>query len=337
MYSEYSPNGSRNKVDIALKYNYKSLIFIEIKSSDKLSNKTELEKAEIQLRNYNVDLTALFNILTDGNMWRFYYSQEGGTFSEKCFKVINMQVDDSEDLETVFHSFLSKENVSNGNSKREAFEYLKSSRKQQIMEESIPASRRLLEVDYLLTPVAALQKVVKERTGIEVSSEEALELFLKLEKQKREIKNLPTKAAKISTKVARILPQTSNVKKYTLTKPFNMKFTSIESSDIEGESANVWIKLLRILISQLYNENVPIQNMIASCKMLNIKYGVIKGEKGFRHIPRTEYSLQNIEATKVAEAMLRLATKYNKRIKIVARWDDKPKAQFPGEQCIIEN
>ncbi|MCX6235305.1 MAG: type I restriction enzyme HsdR N-terminal domain-containing protein [Bacteroidetes bacterium] len=46
------------KVDIALFCNkdYPS-IFIEIKSSDKLNNQAELAKAEINLKDYNADLT----------------------------------------------------------------------------------------------------------------------------------------------------------------------------------------------------------------------------------------------------------------------------------------
>ena len=54
-----------SKVDIALfSTPRKPDIFIEVKTIGKI--RSDLEKTEIQLRNYNRDNTALFSIITDG-------------------------------------------------------------------------------------------------------------------------------------------------------------------------------------------------------------------------------------------------------------------------------
>ncbi|MFK7904623.1 MAG: hypothetical protein AB8B69_05845 [Chitinophagales bacterium] len=75
-----------------------------------------------------------------------------------------------------FLSFLSKENILNDSAKKEAYEYLQLSRKQRIIEESISPAKRLLESNYLLTPIDALKQIVKEK-GINISTEEAIEFL----------------------------------------------------------------------------------------------------------------------------------------------------------------
>ena len=117
------PNEDRTKVDLALFVNsYTPSVFIEIKAVDKIGN--NLASIEKQLRDYNRNNTALFSIITDGKMWRFYLSQTGGEFAQKCFKVINIQDDDTDDLEIMFTYFLSKEEIASGSAEQEANNYL---------------------------------------------------------------------------------------------------------------------------------------------------------------------------------------------------------------------
>jgi len=165
------PNEDSTRVDIALFDNTPSpSVFIETKALGKLD--TELAKYEVQLRDYNRNNTAPFSIITDGREWRFYYSQTGGEFSQKCFKVLDLLNDDVDDIELSFYAFLSKEDIRSGKAKNEAETYLKLSQKQRAMEDAFPQARRqILESPFPSLP-EALVKIVAEE-GYTVSIEEA--------------------------------------------------------------------------------------------------------------------------------------------------------------------
>jgi len=165
------PNEDSTRVDIALFDNTPSpSVFIETKALGKLE--TELEKYEVQLRDYNRNNTALFSIITDGREWRFYYSQTGGEFSQKCFKVLDLLNDDVDNIELSFYTFLSKEDIRSGKAKNEAETYLKLTRKQRAMEDALPQARRqILESPFPSLPEALVKIVVEE--GYTVSIEEA--------------------------------------------------------------------------------------------------------------------------------------------------------------------
>jgi hypothetical protein len=165
------PNEDSTRVDIALFDNTPSpSVFIETKALGKLE--TELAKYEVQLRDYNRNNTALFSVITDGREWRFYYSQTGGEFSQKCFKVLDLLNDDFDDIELSFYTFLSKEDIRSGKAKNEAETYLKLTQKQRAMEDALPQARRqILESPFPSLP-EALVKIVAEE-GYTVSIEEA--------------------------------------------------------------------------------------------------------------------------------------------------------------------
>jgi len=165
------PNEDSTRVDIALFDNIPSpSVFIETKALGKLN--TELEKYEVQLRDYNRNNTSTLSIITDGREWRFYYSQTGGEFSQKCFKVLDLLNDDVGDIELSFYTFLSKEDIRSGKAKNEAETYLKLSQKQRAMEDALPQARRqILESPFPSLP-EALVKIVAEE-GYTVSIEEA--------------------------------------------------------------------------------------------------------------------------------------------------------------------
>lgn len=120
VYPDYrvSPTGSEI-VDLALfAKGFRASVFISIKSPDGMVE--NLVKFEGQLREYNRANPATFSILTDGKNWRFYLSNKGGEFSDKCYKIINIQDDDIGELEKVFSSLLSKQEILAGNSLKEA-------------------------------------------------------------------------------------------------------------------------------------------------------------------------------------------------------------------------
>ena len=127
-----APHEDKTRVDIALFDAFKNpCVFIEIKAVGTLNDR--IGHIERQLRDYNRNLTALFCVITDGNIWRFYYSQTGGEFSEKCFRKINILEDQIDDVELNFDAFLSKEEIINGQAKKEAENYLRLSQKQKLM------------------------------------------------------------------------------------------------------------------------------------------------------------------------------------------------------------
>lgn len=165
------PNEDSTRVDIALFDNpHTPTVYIETKAIGKLD--TELAKYEIQLRDYNRNNTAPFSIITDGRKWRFYYSQTGGEFSQKCFKVIDLLNDDIDDIELSLFAFLSKEAIHSGKAKKEAETYLQLSQKQRAMEDAFSKARKfILEPPFPSLP-EALVKIV-ETDGYIVSIDEA--------------------------------------------------------------------------------------------------------------------------------------------------------------------
>jgi len=130
-------------------------VFMEIKAVGKL---VDISRVEIQLRDYNRNNTAMFSIITDGQTWRFYYSQAGGEFSTKCFKTLDLLVDELDELEITFRTFLSKSEIVNGNSKHFAEEAFQSNQKQRVIEKLLPkAHKMVLEPPYPSLPQALIE------------------------------------------------------------------------------------------------------------------------------------------------------------------------------------
>jgi len=180
------PNEDISRVDIALFSNeyLPPLIFIEIKSVGKID--TDLFRIEKQLRDYNRNNTAQFSIITDGKKWRFYYSQTGGEFSQKCFKVIDIMQNDLSDIINSLTLFLSKDEILSGNSKKEAERLLKLNQKQRALEDALPRARRMIsEYPFPSLPRALVEIVSK--LGFTINEEEAKE-FAQKSTQKNIIK-----------------------------------------------------------------------------------------------------------------------------------------------------
>lgn len=160
------PHEDQTKVDLALILTPNTpSVFIEIKALGKL--KGNIGVIERQLRDYNRNNTAMFSVMTDGQNWRFYYSQTGGEFTDKRFKTFDIKNDDMDDIELFLHSFLSKSEISKGNSKADAESYLQAGRKERSMESAYPkASRMTLLPPFPSLPQALVQLVSEENNPI---------------------------------------------------------------------------------------------------------------------------------------------------------------------------
>lgn len=344
VYTEFKPNpyNDNKKLDIALFLNgHTPSVFIEIKSPDKLNNKTELDKAETQLKDYNADLTALFTILTDGNQWRFYYSQEGGTFSQKRFKTIRLVSDDLEDIEIAFEMFLRKEVVQNGKAKKEAYSYLQLSRKQKIMEESMPEARRAVETNPLLNLVLALKKTTLSR-GLNISEDEALD-FIKNHNAKKtshiELSNtrdIGTSTRIISTPHAPLpttVPISSQRTNYGSNPP-DLTHTKLENGLIGNYKINSWSGLITVCLRQLFNSGWTIEK-VHSLTTINIKSGHIT-ESGFKVIDGYQYSFQGLDANRSARALIDLSKASGLNLVVDFVWRDKQGAIYPNQKGRIK-
>jgi predicted type IV restriction endonuclease len=303
-----SPDEDKTKVDLALFTNaYSPSVFIEIKYLGKIFDKlTQIEK---QLRNYNRDNTAIFSIISDGRIWRFYYSQTGGEFSKKFFKQIDLLEDDIEDIELHFLTFLNKDEIQNGNAEKEAAKYLTLSQKQKAMEDAIPQARRLIQEPPFPSLPEALINIL-EKNGITISIEEAIDY----------IKNTPTKKAE---SLDQFVEEKINVNKTIL--PYDneedFRFTKILLGKIEKDSSKSWNQLLRIAIKYALNKGLKLYE-INSIINANIKSGHYY-EHGYKPVPDKNYSMQDLDATKAANNLKKLAQKVGLSLYVEFEWRDK--------------
>ncbi|MGI4740962.1 MAG: DUF4357 domain-containing protein [Janthinobacterium lividum] len=175
VYTEFKPvkTEDNTKVDIALfAGNYSNdTVFIECKAVGKVND--DLAKVEMQLRDYNRNNTALFTIITDGQIWRFYFSFAGGEFSQKLFKILDIANDSIEDLEQHFQSFLSKPSIFSGNAKSLAQDYLNLSQKEKAMKDSLPEAEKLIAMPPFLSLPDALVSLLNKK-GLPLTREEAI-------------------------------------------------------------------------------------------------------------------------------------------------------------------
>ncbi len=184
-----APNEDKTRVDIALFDDFKNpCVFIEIKAVGKLTDR--IGYIERQLRDYNRNLTALFCVITDGDIWRFYYSQTGGEFSQKCFRKIKLLEDQIDDIELNFDAFLSKNEILNGQAKKEAENYLRLNQKQKLMSSLLTKARQKVDSPpYPSLPDALIE--LMRQLGFEITKEEAVK-FIKENYRRDEFERIAT-------------------------------------------------------------------------------------------------------------------------------------------------
>ena len=283
-----SPAEDKTRVDIALFTNQNfPCVFIEIKAVGGITGR--LSEIERQLRDYNRNNTALFSVITDGKEWRFYYSQTGGEFSQKCFKIIDILEDDLDEVAKSLFTFLSKSEIDNGNAQREAENYLRLSQKQRAMEDSLPHARRLVQEPPYQSLPECLQNLVRQK-GFQVTLEDAIAYI------KNSIDKKPLPIEGFSSSIVPTPPSPSSVVSRRLNpdNPESVKFTKILEAEFGEERVTGWNSLLEVGICLALKKGITF-NELQNSLSTNLKNGY-HNQEGYHPIDRTNVSMQGMNA-----------------------------------------
>lgn len=335
--SEYSatPYEDSTRVDIALfSTPRRPDVFVEVKAVGKISSNS-LQRAELQLRDYNRDNTASFSIITDGQIWRFYLSQSGGKFSDKCFKVVDILNDDLDGIEVSLCAFLKKIEIENGNAIREAHKYLRLTEKQRVMEDLLPQARRvILEPPFPSLPNALLELVAEE--GFTINVEEAQD-FIKATANRIPLilqppldppKNVP------ADKPQTVFGTTTETLTFRPDEPPNLSHTKIIEARIGSQMANSWNNLLICAIKIAIEKQLPI-NELQSISV-PVKEGQVNTD-GYSPLSGTSVSFQNVDANRAWHLTFALvAKKLNVAVLVKFRWREKDGAANPGKEGLLQ-
>lgn len=239
--AEFLPvrNEDTTKVDLAL-FAQSGIpsVYIEVKAVGRIDSRT-LPDVERQIRDYNRNNTALFSIITDGRTWRFYYSQTGGEFSDKCFKQLDLLDSTVDDAELALISFLHKDEIVSGSAKEEAEKYLRLTRKQRVIQDSIQEAQRISQENPYPSWPQALAEVVK-RKGYEIPFDEAGRYI-------NEFKQKPPTIAVISSPPPPLRRSPSPTRR--ITGDVDLRHTIILEGCFAGKNVRNWNELVETAIT----------------------------------------------------------------------------------------
>ena len=320
------PTEDGTKVDFALFSTARApSIFVEVKAVGSIH---DLEQAERQLRDYNRNNTALFCVLTDGAMWRFYYSQTGGRFSEKCFKVLDLLSDDPEDVESGLATFLAKAQIENGQAKREAEAVLRLTQKQRVMEDCLPHARRLTQEPPFPSLPEALVALVAEQ-GFTISRDDAASFIAETSRKPPP----PPPDRDSSDYLDADPPEGVEVVELPPERPASLKFTAVHNAQIGSKRVSNWNALVCAGIKVAIDTGHDISDL-RRWLSAQVQEGSLT-DKGFHPVPGTRISLQYMEANRAWENSLILARELNCRIVVRFRWRHNDGAAFPGKEGVL--
>ncbi|MBF8278138.1 MAG: hypothetical protein HW390_3211 [Candidatus Brocadiaceae bacterium] len=309
-----SPAEDKTKVDIALFTNQNfPCVFIEIKAVGGITGR--LSEIERQLRDYNRNNTALFSVITDGKEWRFYYSQTGGEFSQKCFKIIDILEDDLDGVAKSLFTLLSKSEIDNGNAKMEAENYLRLSQKQRAMEDSLPHARRLVQEPPYPSLPECLQNLVRQK-DFQVTLEEAVAYI----KNSTDKKPLPMGGFSSSSIVPTSLsPSSAGSRRLNSDNPESVKFTKILEAAFGEERVTGWNSLLEAGIHLALGKGVTL-NELQSSLSTKLKDGH-HNQEGYHPIDGTNVSMQGMNADNSLKNAIVLAKKLHVKLLVRFLWE----------------
>lgn len=315
------PEEDKKRVDVALFIPPSTpAVFIEVKP---LGDFTNLADTERQLRDYNRNITAPFCIITDGRLWRFYYSLTPGDFSSKCFKTLDLLNDAIDDIQRTLALFLDKNQVQSTEARKHAESLLNLNRTERVLTECLPEARRaVLQPPYPNLPDA--MKAIAEQRRIQVSREVCAAVIEKIGKQPPKIEQPP------------IIPQppTASVINFDPKDPPDLSHTAVTSASFGTHSARNWNDLVGEGIRLACDQGYTYADM-RTWTTANIRPGK-QAKNGFRPIRGTDLSFQYVQASRAWEVALQIAIKLRVPIAVDFVWRDKPEAAQPGKQARMQ-
>ncbi len=329
-----APDEDQTKVDVALRSTpLRPDAFIEVKAFGQIRGK--LSDIERQLRDYNRNNTAMFSIITDGAEWRFYYSQTGGEFLQKCFKVLNLLRESVEDIELTFKTLLRKTEIQNGNAERQAVAYLRLTQKQRLMEEFLPEARRkALESPFPSLPTALANLVAEQ--SVMISTEDA-SAFISEFQERRPVAPVAPQPQESRTEPRRPRPPPSpaavNQRQLDPRNPGDLRFRRIIEGRIGLEQETGWSDLVKAGLRVAQAKGFSFQELE---QKLSIKMKTTpSSQDGYRWHPELKLSVQGSDAKKAADNLFRLAKPTNEELYVRLYWRDDEGAAHPGEEAVI--
>lgn len=326
------PAEDRTRVDVALfAKSYSPSVYLEVKAVGKIGQ--DLSEVERQVRDYNRNNTALFSAITDGRTWRFYYSQTGGEFHEKCFKECDFLKDDLEDLQQTFLVFLGKECILSGRAEEQARKYLQLTNKQKAVQNCLAQARRLVQSPPYPSLPKAIVKLVEQK-GIVFSESEAAEL---LERMPEVATPAPTPQeppprAAWAPPTHPLKPGASDRATPLLNpdNPGDLQHTRVEGT-IGGKYGKNWKNLVKIGIRLALQSGDDVRTLNALLPA-NIKEEIYTGE-GYSPIDDLDVSVQAMDSNKSENTLVLLAKKLGCPLELTVSWSGKsPRA---GDQGLI--
>ena len=335
VYAEFVavPEEDKTKVDIAL-FSQGNLpaVFIEVKNVGK--GTVNLEETERQLRDYNRNITALFCVITDGVVWRFYNSKSQGQFSSKCFKYFDLLTDDLEDVGLSLLTFLGKADVESGNAEKESQALLRLSQRQKVMEECLPRARRMTqEAPFPALPDALIALVAAPEHGFTVSRKEAEEFINSFQNRAPTVAQSQPKEKPLP--VVRPLREPMNdVVSLAPDRSPSLTHTSIDSGIFGMERADNWNALVCVGIKLAIGKGYGVKE-IQRWVNGQLEEGSIT-DRGFHPVPGTNTSLQYMEANRAWENALALAKQLKCEIRVEFHWRQNDAAAHPGKPGLLQ-
>ena len=308
------PKEDNTKVDFALFIAAdEAPVYIEAKPVGGIGTR-ELPDVELKVRDYNRDNRATILVITDGREWRFYYSQTGGEFRNKCFKVVNIQNDSSQEVESALVAFLRRESIVSGEAENEAKRLLAQTKIERVMEESLLEAQRRVQQDPYPALPDAIVLVCRER-GQEVVRKQAEDYL----KRRRTVPPPPPPPP----------PPPKGVRQFDAETPPDLRFASFLSGDFGGSRTSDWNGLAAEGVKDWVQRGCSLEELNRDCGC-----AVTRGrrtDKGFHPIPETDLSLRYMDARGAFQCAFNIARRLTSTMHVRFQWQDKKEAAFPNQ------
>jgi len=325
------PTEDKTRVDVAL-FADKTFpsVFIEVKAVGKLQPNL-LGEIERQVRDYNRNNTALFSVITDGKIWRFYYSQTGGEFHHKCFKKCNLLKDDFEDLEQTFIWFFGKENILSGRAEEQARKYLQSTKEEKAVQNCLTQAKRLVQAPPYPSLLEAIVKLIKQQKGNVLYEAKVAEILGRMVESEPVVINhepsLPGAGVALPHATKSTFPN-AVISTLDPDNPGDLHHTRVEGS-IGKKYGRNWKKLVDIGIELALQKGKDIRSLNADLPA-NIKEGNYTND-GYSPIHDLNVSVQGMDANNSARTLLMLAKMLGCPLELIVSWRSKsPRAGERG-------